>query len=113
MESQPVLTPLTAAAIFLVATVEPGGEERVRDVLGDFAGLTRSVGFRIPDGELAAVAGIGSAAWDRLFAGPRPAELHGFEELAGPGTPPRPPPATCSSTSAPGAWTCASNSPDS
>jgi putative iron-dependent peroxidase len=27
---------------------------------------------------------VGSAAWDRLFAGPRPAELHPFRELAGP-----------------------------
>jgi putative iron-dependent peroxidase len=29
------------------------------------------------------VAGIGSHAWDRLFAGPRPAELHSFRELDG------------------------------
>jgi len=28
--------------------------------------------------------GIGSLAWDRLFTGPRPAELHPFRELAGP-----------------------------
>lgn len=84
MQPQPVLTPLTAAAIFLVAEVEPGGEETVRDLLADLPALTRSVGFRIPEGGLAAVAGIGSAAWDRLFAGSRPAELHAFEELAGP-----------------------------
>ena len=32
---------------------------------------------------MAAVAGIGSDAWDRLFAGPRPAELHPFRPLAG------------------------------
>ena len=83
-EPQPVLTPLTAAAIFLVATVEPGGEQAVRDTLEDLAGLVRSVGFRIPEGGLTAVAGIGSAAWDRLFGGPRPAELHPFQELAGP-----------------------------
>jgi putative iron-dependent peroxidase len=79
-----VLTPLTAAAIFLVATVEPGGEQAVRDTLEDLAGLVRSVGFRIPGGGLTAVAGIGSAAWDRLFGGPRPAQLHPFEALAGP-----------------------------
>ena len=29
------------------------------------------------------VAAIGSDAWDRLFAGPRPRELHPFRELAG------------------------------
>ncbi|HET9172209.1 MAG TPA: Dyp-type peroxidase [Actinospica sp.] len=83
-EPQPVLTPLTAAAIFLVATIEPGGEDAVRDTLADLAGLVRSVGFRIPDGGLTAVAGIGSAAWDRLFPGARPAELHPFERLEGP-----------------------------
>ena len=37
-----------------------------------------------PGRRLACVAGIGSRAWDRLFAGPRPAELHPFRELAGP-----------------------------
>ena len=30
-----------------------GGEEAARDLLADVAGLSRSVGFRIPDGELA------------------------------------------------------------
>jgi putative iron-dependent peroxidase len=83
-EPQPVLSPLTAAAIFLVATIGPGGEQVVRDVLADLAGLSRSVGFRIPEGGLTVVAGIGSTAWDRLFAGPRPAELHPFQPLAGP-----------------------------
>ena len=80
---QPVLSPLTAAAIFLVVTVDPGGETAARDLLGDIAALQRSVGFRVPGGELACVAGVGSAAWDRLFGGLRPAELHPFRELAG------------------------------
>jgi len=81
--AQPVLNPLTAAAIFLVLTIDRGGEEAVRDVLADLAALQRAVGFRIPDGGLTCVAGIGSAVWDRLFSGPRPAELHPFTELAG------------------------------
>jgi porphyrinogen peroxidase len=80
---QPVLSPLTAAAIFLVVSVNPGGESAARDLLGDMAALQRSVGFRVPAAELACVAGVGSAAWDRLFGGPRPAELHPFRELAG------------------------------
>ncbi len=80
---QPVLSPLTAAAIFLVVTINPGGEDAVRDLLADMAALQRSVGFRLPEGKLACVAGIGSAGWDRLFAGPRPAELHPFRELEG------------------------------
>jgi porphyrinogen peroxidase len=83
-EPQPVVSPLTTAAIFLVLTVNPGGEQAVRDLLADVAGLQRSVGFRIPDAALQAVAAIGSDAWDRLFDGPRPAELHPFRELAGP-----------------------------
>jgi len=83
-EPQPILTPLTAAAIFLVLTVNPGGEDAVRDLLGDVTALQRSVGFRIPDARLEVVAAIGSQAWDRLFGGPRPAELHPFQELAGP-----------------------------
>jgi porphyrinogen peroxidase len=82
-EPQAMLTPLTRAAIFLVVTVNPGGEPAARDLLGDLAALQRSVGFRAPDDSLACVAGVGSRAWDRLFAGPRPAELHPFRELAG------------------------------
>lgn len=83
-EPQPIVVPLTAAAIFLVLIVDPGGEGPVRDLLADVPGLQRSVGFRTPGGELAAVAAVGSDLWDRLFAGPRPAELHPFRELAGP-----------------------------
>ena len=78
-----MLSPLTAAAVFLVLTIDPGGEEVVRDLLADVSGLQRSVGFRIPGGALQVVAAIGSDAWDRLFAGPRPSELHPFVELAG------------------------------
>jgi putative iron-dependent peroxidase len=82
-EPQPVLAPLTAAAIFLVLTINPGGEAATRDLLSDWAGLQRAVGFRNPGAPLACVAGVGSQAWDRLFAGPRPAELHPFRELTG------------------------------
>ena len=82
-EPQPVLSPLTAAAIFLVLTVDPGGEAAVRDLLGDWASLQRAVGFRAPGPPLACIAAFGSQVWDRLFAGPRPAELHPFRELQG------------------------------
>lgn len=81
--SQPVLTPLTSAAIFLTVTIEPGGEPRARDLLADLGGLQRAIGFRQPDGGLACVAGIGSEAWDRLFSGPRPAGLHPLPIFAG------------------------------
>jgi porphyrinogen peroxidase len=81
---QLVLSPLTSAAIFLVVTIDPGGEEVVRDLLADLPALERAVGFRVPELTLSCVVGIGSQAWDRLFAGPRPAELHPFRELVGP-----------------------------
>jgi porphyrinogen peroxidase len=78
-----VLAPLTASAIFLVLTINPGGEAACRDLLGDWAALRRAVGFRVPGDDLICIAAIGSQAWDRLFAGPRPAELHPFRELTG------------------------------
>ncbi|MDA2889520.1 Dyp-type peroxidase [Mycolicibacterium sp. BiH015] len=80
---QPILTPLTPAAIFLVATIDEDGESVVHDALTGFGGLVKAVGFRVPDAHLNLVAGIGSAAWDRLFSGPRPAKLHEFVELRG------------------------------
>jgi porphyrinogen peroxidase len=83
MESQPVLAGLSLSAIFLVAVVEPGGEEQVRGTLTDVSGLVRSVGFREPDDGLSAVVGIGSALYSRLFGGPRPAHLRPFREIRG------------------------------
>lgn len=85
VESQRVVVPPSRSAVFLVATIAPGGEPAVRALLEDLAALRRSVGFRVPDARLTCVVGIGSAAWDRLFAGPRPQELHPFQELNGPG----------------------------
>ncbi|MFG2502094.1 Dyp-type peroxidase [Streptomyces sp. NPDC048441] len=82
--SQPVVTPPAGTAVFLVATMAPGGEAAVREALADLAGLTRSVAFRYPDEGLTCVAGIGSAGWDRLVGGPRPRELHPFKPLRGP-----------------------------
>jgi len=83
-DPQPVLAPLTPAAIFLVVTVDEGGEATVHDALPDISGLTRAVGFRDPAKLLSVITSIGSQAWDRLFEGPRPAELHPFRELRGP-----------------------------
>lgn len=80
---QPVLTPLTPAAIVLVLRIEDGGESAVRDALESIAGVQRAIGFRYPDDGLETVVGIGSDAWDRLFSGPRPAQLHPLPEIAG------------------------------
>ncbi|MEV0172054.1 Dyp-type peroxidase [Streptomyces sp. NPDC050803] len=81
---QPVVGLPASSAVFLVATVEPGGEEAVRELLAGLAGLVRAIGFPHPDAGLSCVAGVGSAAWDRLFGRPRPVELHPFRELSGP-----------------------------
>ncbi|SMF78874.1 Dyp-type peroxidase [Streptomyces sp. Amel2xC10] len=83
VESQSVLAPPAKAAVFLVVTVVPGGEDTVRGLLEDVAGIRRSVAFRAPADQLTCVVGIGSAAWDRLFGGPRPRGLHPFVELDG------------------------------
>lgn len=84
VQPQPVLAPLTPAAIFLVTTIDEGGVQTVHDGLPDISGLVRAIGFRDPAKRLSVVTSIGSDAWDRLFSGPRPAELQPFIELAGP-----------------------------
>jgi putative iron-dependent peroxidase len=81
---QPVLTQLTSAAIFLIATIDDGAEAAVNEALSGLSGLVRAVGFRTPASRLSLVTSIGSEAWDRLFTGPRPAGLHLFPELQGP-----------------------------
>ena len=80
---QPVTAPLTPAAIFLVVTIDDGGEAGVHDALPDISGLVRAIGFRDSDKRLSVVTSIGSQAWDRLFSGPKPAELTPFIELDG------------------------------
>ncbi|MEU9477907.1 Dyp-type peroxidase [Streptomyces sp. NPDC048191] len=84
VEPQPVVVPPARAAVFLVVTIAPGGERAVRDLLEDVSGLRRSVAFRAPSEELSCVVGIGSDAWNRLFSGPRPRQLHSFVDLVGP-----------------------------
>jgi porphyrinogen peroxidase len=78
-----VLSPLTGAAIFLVAVINPGTDSAgaVRDLCGDLAGLVRAVGFRGTEDYLTCVAGLGSQAWDRVAGSPRPAGLHPFLEF--------------------------------
>ncbi len=78
-----MLGSLTEAAIFLVATVDHGGEDVARDLLADLAGLTRAVGFRAADGDLTCVAGIGAEVWPRLVGGPSPSGLHPFRQISG------------------------------
>jgi putative iron-dependent peroxidase len=81
--AQPIASPLTRAAIFLVLTVKPGAENRsaVRSFCADLSALYRAVDFRDIEAGLSCVMGFGSEAWDRLFGTPRPVELHPFREI--------------------------------
>jgi putative iron-dependent peroxidase len=80
---QPVVTPLTPAAVFLVMVVEPGREADARDALADVSGLVRAVGMRSLEDGLACVTGVGAEFWGRAYSGPRPSGLHPFRELRG------------------------------
>jgi putative iron-dependent peroxidase len=82
-EPQAVVSPLTGAAIFLVALVnsDAASEDAVRDLCADMSSLVKAVGFRDLDGHLTCVTGFGAQAWDRLTGLPRPAGLHPFREL--------------------------------
>jgi putative iron-dependent peroxidase len=80
---QPVSTPLTRSAIFLVVCIKPGREnyDTVRSFCAGFAGLIRAVEFRDIEAGLTCVVGFGSDVWNQLFGAPRPAELHTFQEI--------------------------------
>src|ERR1700691_1981818 len=80
---QPVLAPLTSAAIFLVVCIKPDRESyaTVRSFCADLPGIFRAVDFRRIEAGRSCVAGFGSDAWDKLFGTPRPAELHPVREI--------------------------------
>src|SRR5580765_4721674 len=80
---QPVVTPLTRAAIFLVVCIRPDRNNipALRSFFAGFSGLVRAVEFRNIEAGLTCVVGFGSEAWDKLFGSPRPPELHPFREI--------------------------------
>ena len=80
---QPVLAPLTSAAIFLVVSIKPDRDSYavVRTLAADLPAIFRAVDFRRVEGGLSCVAAFGSDAWDKLFGKPRPAQLHPFREI--------------------------------
>lgn len=81
--SQAVTTPLTRAAIFLVACMrqDEASYASLRSFCAGLSGLIRAVEFRDMSAGLTCVVGFGSDAWDKLFGSPRPAELHPFREI--------------------------------
>jgi putative iron-dependent peroxidase len=80
---QPVVGPLTRAAIFLVLCIDQDEDAyaRLRSFCADLSGLIRAVEFRDVEAGLTCIAGFGSDAWDKLFGAPRPSELHPFKEI--------------------------------
>jgi putative iron-dependent peroxidase len=83
-EPQAVASPLTGAAIFLVAVADPGDQalDTIRGLCGDIAGLVRAVGFRSPDDFMTCVTSVGDQLWRRLAGeASTPAGLHPFQEL--------------------------------
>jgi porphyrinogen peroxidase len=81
--AQPIVAPLSRAAIFMVATLKTGDDVRatLRSFCGDLGGIFRAVEYRNIEAGLSCIMGIGSNAWDQLFGQPRPAELHPFREV--------------------------------
>ena len=111
-EPQPVLTPLTEAAIFLVVTVDAGrraGRQGPARRPGRPAAVGRLPGSRMTrwPASPGSVAGLGPAV--RRAAPGRAAPVP--RAARAPAPRPSPPPATCCSTSGPGGWTCASSWP--
>jgi len=86
IDAQSVEAPLSRSAVFLVMAAGEGDAALagVRDALGAVGDLVKNVGFRDLNGRLSCVVGIGSALWDRLSPGRRPAELHPFTPIEGP-----------------------------
>lgn len=82
--AQNVLRPVARAAIFLTVTVPEGREADVRDALTDVPSLIRAVAFRVPEGQLSCVTGIGAEFWQRAYPDLEPpADLHPFIPLDG------------------------------
>jgi porphyrinogen peroxidase len=86
IDAQSVEAPLSRSAVFLVMAAGEGDAALagIRDALGAVGDLVKNVGFRDLGGRLSCVVGIGSALWDRLSPGRRPADLHPFKAIEGP-----------------------------
>jgi len=86
IDAQSVEAPLSRSAVFLVMTAGAGDADLagIREALGAIGDLVKNVGFRDLGGRLSCVVGIGSALWDRLSPGRRPAELRPFAPVQGP-----------------------------
>lgn len=87
MSAQTILAPPSAAALFLVFSVDetaPDAVATVRDLFADFPGLNRTVAFRYPDAHLYGVIGLSARLWPYITSADAPEQLHPFHELRGP-----------------------------
>ena len=82
MTIQHIVDKPSRAALFLVLDVTPGGEDAVRDLIGGFKGLVKSLNFRYSAEDLFAVIGIGAKLWPRLTSAPVPSGLKEFEDIS-------------------------------
>ncbi|GAA4102841.1 Dyp-type peroxidase [Nocardioides kongjuensis] len=82
---QQIDAPLTAHAVFLVLSLEPGeaAAATVRAALADLSGVVETVGFRDPAAMLSCTVGIGSGVWTAVTGTPPPAQLHAFRPVVG------------------------------
>jgi len=80
---QTVGSPITRSAIFVVATLakEDVHTDTIRALCENLGALVRSVGKRIPSGNLSCICGFSSNGWDQLFGKSRPMGLHSFREF--------------------------------
>lgn len=77
-----ILPSAHAHALFLTFIVRPEADAaRVRHILAGVPRLTETVAELAPDAGLVSVVAIGSEHWDRLYSGPRPAELTAFPQF--------------------------------
>ena len=85
IEPQKVDAPLTSTAIFLVLEIaaDDGAIDTVREVISGIDDITKNVGFRDLDAQLACTVAIGARVWPDLTRQPLPSELHPFREIAG------------------------------
>jgi putative iron-dependent peroxidase len=67
--AQPIVAPLSRAAIFLVVTLKTDDDARatLRSFCGDLSGIFRAVEYRNIEAGLSCIMGIGSSAWDRAL----------------------------------------------
>lgn len=84
-QPQPIDTPLTGAATFLVLTINEGEDamSTARSVVASIGDLTKNVAFRAHGRPFSCILGISHRVWGRLTGASEPSELTPFKEVKG------------------------------